>query len=90
MRREQDREQGGFDRQLLKDMVRAYDPLTYQIVQNLSDEVQADFYDRLGRAYGAALDRAVLYGTEQERQARTRALLRGNMAANKPWAPANE
>ena len=78
MARERDEE-----RRALEGMLARSDPERYLMVESWPEEIRADFYDRLGRAYWAALERGIMYGTDEERQARTRAAVRGQIRANK-------
>lgn len=78
MARERDEE-----RSVLEDMLARSDPERYLMVESWPEEIRADFYDRLGRACWAAVERGIMYGTAEERQARTRAAVRGQIRANK-------
>ncbi len=53
---------GGFTEGHLRRMLRKYRPAAYDEVCGWAPETQRDFYDRLGRAYAAALERALRYG----------------------------
>lgn len=53
---------GGFTEEHLRGMLRKYRPDAYETVSGWPPETQTDFYDRLGRAYAAALERALRYG----------------------------
>lgn len=59
-------ERGGFTEEHLKRMLRKYRPAAYDEVCGWAPERQRDFYDRLGRAYAAALERALRYGKASE------------------------
>ena len=63
MTREQ--EAGGFPREFLEEMVRRYAPERAAEMESWPEEIKRKALDRLGRAYGAALDRAILCGANE-------------------------